>query len=134
MKILSSLLICIFAIIAVGCRKSETVGKVDDWTWDAPDLKTATSPDRTKRARADLENGKIELAIGEAGGDHPVDIMIEHRENISAPASGEIAIRWSDNSELVVEHPDLGIKTWTVDGSSPMSVRVKAEWQLNPNK
>jgi hypothetical protein len=134
MKILRILLICIFPLIASGCRKSEDVGKVDDWTWDAPDLKTRTSPDRSKRVRADIKNGKIQLAFGEAGRDHPVDLEVEHTEIISAPANGNITMKWGDDSEFIVDHPDLGTKAWTVEGRQPMTVTVKAEWHPSPRK
>jgi hypothetical protein len=78
--------------------------------------------------------GKIHLAFGEAGRDHPVDIMIEHEEVIPEPVTGQITMRWQNDSEFVVEHPDLGTKSWTVEGVSPMVVKVKATWHVNPEK
>ncbi len=133
MKIVSALLTCLFAVIISGCRKTENLGKVDDWTWSAADLKTRTSPDKTKRVRADVEgDNNIKLKFGGVGGDHPVDIWVEHTENISSAISGDWEMEWLNNSEFVFHHPNLGTKNWTVEGVSPMVVKVKSEWHQKP--
>jgi len=128
MKILGYLLTLTLAIFLWGCDKSSTFGKVDEWTWDAPDLKVCTSPDKRKRARADLKNGDIELKIGKAGQEHPVDIMIEYSEIVPIPKNGKWKMTWLDNSVFSIEHPDLGTKIWTVTDSSPMTVKLKTDW------
>ena len=83
MKILRTLITCLVAVSVVGCRRSENIGKVDDWTWDAPDLKVCTCTDRTKRVRADVKNGQIELKFGEAGRDSPLEIWIALDKSIT---------------------------------------------------
>jgi len=132
MKILSTLLICVFAVGVAGCRKTEDMGKVDDWTWNAPELKARTSPDRSKRARADVEGGKVILKFGGVGGDHPVDIFVEHTENLPEPLSGGWEMEWLADSEFVFHRPDLGTKSWTVAGVYPMVVTVKRQWSQTP--
>ena len=125
MKILRTLITCLVAVSVVGCRRS---GKVDDWTWDAPDLKVRTCMDRTKRLRADVKNGFIELKFGEAGRD-PLDIRVEHTEIVPAPKDGKWTI-WSGGFEgFGMEHSELGTKWWTVLGVSPMHVSVSSEWR-----
>ena len=133
MKILLTVITCIVAVCVVGCRRSKNIGKIDDWTWDAPDLKVRTCTDRTKRVRADVKNGQIELKFGEVGGDNPLDIWIEHTEIVPAPKNGKWSIWWAGYTEFTIEHSDLGIKTWAVWGVSPMVVRVKTEWHHNSN-
>ena len=106
---------------------------MDDWTWDSPELKTRTSPDKQKRARADVENGKIELKIGEAGPDHPVDIMVHFTEMIPEPQNGQWVMRWTGNDEFAFEHPGLGTKTWKIEGGAQMNVTTKVNW-VTPGK
>ena len=132
MKFLRPLFAFLLAFIVSGCRKSGG-GKVDAWTWEATDLKTRTSPDKSRRARADIQRGEIQLKLGEAGPDHPGDITVEHTEVFPEPKSGRWEMRWSSDSEFVVEHPDLGTKTWTVAGGHPMTVKIKSDWHINSN-
>lgn len=117
-----------------GCsdRNLEDAGRVDDWTWDDPKLKTRTSPSKEKRARADLVDGQIELKFGEAY-DHPVDIMIHHTEMIPEPEGGEWDMKWLNENRFVFEHSELRKKSWKVDGVVPMTVTVIAEWTRPPN-
>lgn len=81
----------------------DEAGRVDAWTWDAPDLKTRTSPNKQKRARADVEDGKIELKFGEAGQAHPVDMWPHYSEIIPEPQDGQWAMKWINDDEFVFE-------------------------------
>jgi len=122
-----------FALCMGGCSDGdlEDAGRVDDWTWDDPKLKTRTSISKEKRARADLKDGQIELKFGEAY-DHPVDIMIHHTEMIPEPEDGGWNMKWLDEGRFVFEHSELGTKTWRVDGVVPMTVTVISEWTRPP--
>ncbi len=122
----------VVAALVTGCSRQdeEQAGRVDDWTWDAPELKTCTSPDKQKRARADVKSGEIELLIGEAGPDHPVDIIVHHSEMIPEPQTGKWAMKWVSDDEFAFEHSELGMKTWTVEGGHQMNVVSEAGWMM----
>lgn len=122
--------VAIVTLLAIGCSRSgEEAGRVDDKTWNAPDLKTRTSPDSKKRLRADVDGTKIVLKFGEAGEDHPVDIMIHHTETIPLPKSGTWDMRWINDTEVAFEHDELGLRTWAVNGTIDMKVDLKRDWE-----
>jgi hypothetical protein len=135
MRIEHLLLVCTVAFIAVGCSDEESTPSafVDAWTWDGPGHKTRTSPNHERRAGAGIvEDGMIRLDIGEAGTDHPVDMGISYTEFLPTPKKGKWDMRWLSDSELVFEHPELGTKTWYVEGAgaTDLVVNVKTDWQL----
>lgn len=115
------------SVCACSDRSSNLVGKVDDWTWEDTELKTRTSPSKEKRARADVEDGNIDLKFGEAG-DHPADIMIHYAESIPRPQNHEWDMKWIDDERFVFVHSDLGTKVWTIQGVTSMTVTESADW------
>ena len=125
-----TILFCSFALATTGCvdSTSEDAGRVDDWTWDDPSLKSRTSPNREKRASADVEDGQIELILGEVGGDHPVDIWVHYTEKIPEPNDGKWDMNWIDDETFAFQHSDLGTKVWKVEGVNPVTVTVNADW------
>ena len=106
----------------------DEAGRVDSWTWDAPVTKSCTSPDKTKRVRADIHDGYLVLKFGEASPDHPLDIMIHVEEVYNAPKSGYWKMEWLDNERYTLHHPELGSRTWKVVGGSAIYVSTISDW------
>jgi hypothetical protein len=131
--LLIGLIALIFAAIVPTClylnkTPKDEVGRVDSWTWDAPLTKSCTSPDRTKRVRADIEHGNLILKFGESSQDHPLDIMIHVKEVYSTPTSDSWHMEWLDNERFTLHHPDLGSRMWKVIGDSTIYVSTLSDW------
>ncbi len=121
-------LFIVLNISACSDRRLDDFGREDDWTWDSANLKTCTSPDKEKRARADVADGQIELKFGERG-EHPVDLTVHHSEMIPEPHKGQWSMAWLDDETFAFQHSELGTKTWNIQGTFPMKVRVLADWR-----
>lgn len=37
-------------------------------------------------------------------------------------------MKWIDDTDFALEHPDLGTKVWTVSSGSAMIVKLKTDW------
>ena len=107
---------------------TEEAGSIDLWTWDTPFIKSCTSPDRTKRVRADLRDSYLVLKFGEASSGHPLDVVIHVEQSFPAPKNGSWRMEWLSNECVVVHHPDLGNRIWKVTGKSTIYISTVSDW------